>query len=368
MAKGENIYKRKDGRWEARYIKERQKDGTIRYGYVYGHSYAEAKEKAENRRLDVLLEERNRAKAEISFEQAAKTWLERKKHRLKQSTWYRYESMICGHLTACFNSMDIRAITLAETERFTRWMMEEQGLSAKTTRDYLVLLNSILSETAGSCSPSFTPPALQYPKETRQEMRVLTDSEQKRLRLYLEEHFSPDNFGILLSLYTGLRIGELCALRWEHVNLEDQILRVEGTLGRIRAEDGTSKTRICVLPPKTDHSARTIPLCSYLLQLIERCPDRDPQHYILTSDSVCMDPRTLQNRFKKIARDCSLGGVHFHTLRHTFATRCVELPVDAKCLFEILGHASVRTTLERYVHTSLSLKRENMKKLDGLNC
>lgn len=366
MAKGENIYKRKDGRWEARYIKERKSDGTLRYGYSYGHTYAEAKEKAEIARLEVLSNQRTIERSAVSFQDASQKWLIRKTCRLKQSTWHRYAAMVSGHLGTFFNGMDIRQITSDEADRFTRWMMEEQGLSAKTTRDYLILLGTILADAASTSNPPFTPPVIQHPKETRQEMRVLTDSEQRRLRLYLEEHLTPDNLGILLSLFTGLRIGELCALRWEHVNLEDQILKVEATLSRIPAREGDRKTQVCILTPKTDRSARTIPLCNYLVNLIERCPDRHPENYILTSSPICMDPRTLQNRFKRITETCSLSGVHFHTLRHTFATRCVELSVDTKCLSEILGHASIRTTLERYVHTSMNLKKENMKKLDSL--
>ena len=127
--------------------------------------------------------------------------------------------------------------------------------------------------------------------------------------------------------------------------------------------DAESKTRIIVGAPKSEMSQRTIPLTEQAAELCGRMNPQSKAAYILTGTDKFMEPRTLQYRLEKYTRDCGLEGVHFHTLRHTFATRCVEVGFEIKSLSEILGHASTTITLDRYVHASIDLKRDNMNKL-----
>ena len=189
-------------------------------------------------------------------------------------------------------------------------------------------------------------------------MRVLSREEQARFISYLQKDLDPCRFGILLALCTGIRIGELCALRWEYVSTRDKAIKIVETLQRLR-DTGASqnaRTRIVIGPPKSDTSVRTIPMTEYAAGL---CRHMKPQ------SSAFMEPRVLQYRLEKYTQACGLEGVHFHTLRHTFATRAVEVGFEIKSLSEILGHASVTITLDRYVHSSLELKRDNMQKLNA---
>ncbi len=174
-------------------------------------------------------------------------------------------------------------------------------------------------------------------------------------------------FGVLLTLFTGVRIGELCALQWGNISLKEQTIRIDATLQRLRdtstADNPGSRTRIVIGTPKSDTSIRTIPITDYTAELCEKMNPHSSAAYVLTGTENFMEPRTLQYRMEKYTRECGLEGVYFHTLRHTFATHAVEVGFEIKSLSEVLGHATTTITLDRYVHASLVLKRDNMKKL-----
>ena len=168
-------------------------------------------------------------------------------------------------------------------------------------------------------------------------------------------------FGVLLALRTGMRIGELCALTWADISLTDNTVYIRSTMQRIRNLGGTGgKTRVITGPPKSEAAVRVIPITEQTAAL---CSRMAATGYVLTGGEQYMEPRTLQYRLKRYTQDCGLEGVHFHTLRHTFATRCVEAGFELKSLSEILGHSTVAVTMNRYVHASLDLKRDNMRKL-----
>ena len=197
-------------------------------------------------------------------------------------------------------------------------------------------------------------------------MRVLSREEQRCLTEYLMTDMDDCKFGILLSMFSGIRIGELCALRWENISLKDNTVKITSTMQRIRELDGDGKTKILIGSPKSDTSQRIIPLTEQAASLCDRMKSQDKDTYILTGSDKYMEPRTLQYRFERYTRECGLEGVHFHTLRHTFATRCVEVGFEIKSLSEILGHANTSITLDRYVHSSIDLKRDNMNKLNAV--
>ena len=199
-------------------------------------------------------------------------------------------------------------------------------------------------------------------------MRVLSPAEQKRLMKYLFEDMDSCKFGVLLALLTGMRIGEICALRWDDINLKDKTIRVHATMQRLKNIDSVveGKTKIIIGSPKSDKSNRIIPMTGQTALLCERMQTKSKADFVLTGTEQFMEPRTLQYRLKKYTAACGLEGVHFHTLRHTFATRAVEVGFDVKTLSEILGHSTTTVTLERYVHSSLELKRTNMNKLDAV--
>ena len=171
--------------------------------------------------------------------------------------------------------------------------------------------------------------------------------------------------GILLSAATGIRIGELCALKWENIDLEKRTLTVNNTVQRIKSIDGSSATKLIITSPKSNSSVREIPLPDFIIPILESLKANN-DYYLLSGTRAIIEPRTMQYRFKRILSDLNLPDVSFHSLRHGFATTCIALGFDVKTLSEILGHSSVEITLNRYVHSSMERKAEFMKSLSAM--
>ena len=363
--KGENIYKRQDGRWEARYVKGYEVSGKIKYGFCYGKSYKEAKDKADQMKAAIrgtaaLPQETGRHRLAFYCDE----WLKLKRVKVKESTYIRYETILELHIKPKLGSCFPLSLNDNLIDSFTAELLQEEHLSAKTVKDILVVLRSILKYTAKQFPGVFSMLQFSYPKENKGVTRVLSPEEQEHFISYLLDEMDSCKFGILLTLLTGIRIGELCALKWEDISLGDKLITIHSTMQRLKnTKDDTGKTRVTVGDPKSDCSARVIPLTEYAVELVGRMNPHDTAAFVLTGTEHYMEPRTLQYRLAKYTKECGLEGVHFHTLRHTFATRCVEVGVEIKSLSEILGHANTTITLDRYVHASIDLKRDNMKKL-----
>ncbi len=364
--KGENIYRRKDNRWEGRYICKHDSDGTARYGYCYGVSYQDVRRKIAERKAAIRANEGRIAPGKRRFAYYCDEWLQLSRDRVKESTYNKYQSVLNLHVRPRLGHYPVKCLTTVEIERFSHALLYEENLSPKTVRDILIMLHSILKYTSRQHPLPMQLVQIPYPKDVRKEMRVLTRTEQARLIDFLLRGRDETKFGVLLALLTGLRIGELCALRWRDVSLDERIIRVSATLQRLKVpeeDNDLRRTRIVISEPKSDNSARIIPLTDMALELCKRYYVREPEAFVLTGCPQHLEPRTLQYRFQKYAFECRLEDVHFHTLRHTFATRCVEVEFEIKSLSEILGHSNPRITLERYVHSSVELKRDNMEKL-----
>lgn len=364
--KGENIYKRKDSRWEARYIKGYRPDGRVKYGYCYGKTYAEAKEKVNKLKAEMLTGIQSEKPNADRFEFYCDEWLRLNRSRVSESTFVKYTTITNKHIKAKLGSLQTTELSTVVAERFSHELLCVDMLSPKTVRDILSVLRSIIKYVTKHYPSLLSVVDIVYPKNPKKEMRVLTKEEQTRFVEFLSNDIDACKFGVLLSLLTGMRIGEVCALKWRDINLSERFIRVTHTMQRLKnlTAQNQVKTKILISDPKSDSSSRIIPLTSLALKLCTNQYVRNPEAFVLTgSTERYIEPRSLQNKLKKYTKECGLNGVHFHVLRHTFATRCVEVGFEIKSLSEILGHASPQITLERYVHSSLELKRQNMEKL-----
>ena len=368
MKKGENIFKRKDGRWEARYIKGHEPSGKIRYGFCYGKSYTEAKTKVTKIKAAMVDgKPLPSAGTHHRFAFYCDEWLRMRRGVIRESTYVKYEGAIEKHIKPRLGSCYPLGMTTETTDRFSRELLDTDGLSAKSVHDILVLLHSIMKYTASQFPGVFPTVEISYPKSERRETRVLSREEQDRLIMYLLRDADSCRFGVLLMLLTGIRIGELCAMKWSDIDLSERVISVGTTMQRLRDTDADaeSKTKVVIGVPKSDTSMRKIPITDTLAELCRRFA-ASPRAYVLTGTEDYMEPRTLQYRIKKYTGECGLDGVHAHTLRHTFATRAVEAGFEIKSLSEVMGHANTTITLRRYVHSSMELKRANMDKLAAL--
>lgn len=230
------------------------------------------------------------------------------------------------------------------------------------------MLRSVIAYTEKITKVGLKDIEITYPKESKKEMRVLSSEEQRSFAAFLMDEPDVFKIGILISLVTGLRIGEICALRWRDVSFRDKTIRITSTMQRIKNTDhnAETKTKIVIKDPKSDASERVIPITEFGLSLFRMLYRQGctANSFVLTCrEDKYIEPRVLQYHMGVYCKKCGLNDVHFHTLRHSFATRFVEIGCDIKSLSEILGHSNTKITLDRYVHSSLELKRANMMKL-----
>ena len=370
---GRNIYKRKDGRWEGRYAKGRNDDGKIIYGSVYGKTCTEVKERMadiSNTNPVSLLSSVALNKCELLFSDVVSQWLSIVSLKVKPSTFANYTSKLDLHILPPLGKHKMQSITVVDISRFTTEKLEngridgKGGLSAKTVCDILSIIKSIadFAFNEGIISNGFT---IAYPKQQQRIMRVLSRQEQSSLEAVLTAYINIHKLGILLCLYTGLRVGEICALRWKDLSADFSTLSVRQTLQRVKsANNDGRKTRILIDTPKSLCSLRDIPIPKFLSPYL-RDFSRDNRSYFLCTDTTTfIEPRTMQNHFAKYVIAANIDNANFHSTRHTFATRCIEAGVDIKSISEMLGHTSVNITLNRYVHSSFEQKREGMNKLE----
>ena len=369
---GENIYKRKDGRWEARYIASYDGNGKAKYKYLYARTYTEVKAKLLNAQNHThSTTEVTNPKDKEKYEYWLEEWLRTKRLSVKESTYIRYRNTIKNHIKPDLGKYPISKISTSLMEQFISHKLQDGrkdgngGLSPKSMSDIMVIIKESFkyAQSFGViviCSfdrISF--------KKNAQEMRVLSLLEEQRLLSVLFKDFDRYKLGVFICLYTGIRIGELCALQWKNVSLSENTIKIEHTMQRLQSEDlnALQKTRIIVTEPKSFAALRTIPLPEFAIDVIKPYVGT-PNTYVLSGEcKTFIEPRTMQNRFKTYLVEGQINDANFHSLRHTFATRCVEAGFDVKTLSEILGHSSVKITLDKYVHSSMQLKRNNMEKL-----
>ena len=196
-------------------------------------------------------------------------------------------------------------------------------------------------------------------KAERKQVEKISDTEQKKLVSYLKANMSLTAFGILLSLFMGLRIGELCGLKWEDVDFRNKILHIRRTVQRISSANGNRKTKIVISTPKSATSFRDIAIPDALMRYFEMFRD-EVDHFILSGTDKPVEPRTMQYRYKKILRTADVEDHNYHKLRHTFATNSAEKGFHVKALSAVLGHSSVTLTLNRYIHPDRTYERRLM--------
>lgn len=368
---GENIRKRKDGRWEARVICGYQADGKARYKYLYGHSYDEVrKRKTELTTGKIPCQINGKAKKE-TLETLLEEWLDSVQNHVKESTMAKYQFYVYRHIIPKIGQILLINLTSEDIEGFKNYKLTEGrmdkkgGLAPKTVTDMLAALKLALAY--GEEKNYFTQSQIKIrnPRQIRPQIHILTEEEQRRLLESILYQEDCAHLGIIIALYSGLRIGEVCALRWEDIDFSHAALNVRRTIMRIydyHSKD-SHKTKIIIERPKTECSNRQIPLPGFFMEYLAQYR-KNNQDYVITGRKNFMEPRNYYRKYKRIMQTCNLDNFNFHALRHTFATRCIEQGFDIKSLSEILGHADVSITMQRYAHPSMELKRFYMEKLD----
>jgi len=367
--RGENIRKRKDGRWEGRYKEIDPIYGTAKYSSVYGRTYREVKGKMAEARANASLPKASK-NSRKTFADVLWLWMDANRMRHKGATEAKYDYLIERHILPELGAMrpsDINSTVLNEFiyRKSTNGRLDGSGgLSPSYVRSIVLIVQSALAFAVDEkiCLPiniKANKPAIE-----KSELTVLNAGEQKALEESLMCDTDGTKLGVLISLNTGLRIGEVCALTWDDIDFNERIIHVRNTVARVKAVSG-SGTELIIDKPKTQNSLRDIPISSRLYPVLEGMKKRAYSEYVISDTNTFMSPRTYEYRYHRILNQCNIRSVNYHVLRHTFATRCIEVGVDVKSLSEILGHASVSITMNTYVHSSMELKRKQMEKLFG---
>ncbi len=360
--RGENVYKRKDGRWEGRVL---GKDGKYRYFYAASYRQVKEKIKSASEQQVVRQAQRNTGAAEL-FD----TWVQQVQTQVKPTTFENYESCIRRYVIPFFGQAPNKTISVKTVMAFVQHIEGTANLSATTKKKILTIFKTALRAGLKSMPQRATIlEAVVLPKTETKEVQVFSMAEQRQIEAAVYHTADTRALGIVVCFYTGIRLGELCALRWSDIDLEAGTMNICRTVSRTRCfEPGGPKTMLLVGSPKSRKSARKIPLPAFLLQLIQQHWRSAPDHYyVVSGKDVPIDPRSYEKIYKNVLSIAGVKDRKFHAIRHTFATRALELGVDIKTISEILGHSGVSVTLNIYAHSMLEQKKKAIDKFNQMH-
>lgn len=332
---------------------------------------------------------------QILFEEILDVWLEDIRQTHAISTYVKYTRIARKHVQPYFKDVPLEQVTPTHLREFSNYLKQFMQESKENTKflnkvskekstdfsmediySYTIVQNAVMITNMamkmafrqGFIHEWNAVPCSRRKKRTL--VQVFSAEEQTKLEGYIKENWSQTGFGIYLCLYTGMRLGEICALKWENINIREGYLTICATVQRlsVEQEDGNRKSMLFVTPPKSDTSVRKIPFPSFLTPFLEKISKTAKKDsFLLKSKSQApMDPRTFQYQYKRFLNQAGVPYYNFHTLRHTFATRCITSGMDPKTLSEILGHADIKITMDYYFHSSFEFKKNQMEKLAAL--
>lgn len=304
--------------------------------------------------------------AENKFSKIVALWKEDKKQYVKRSTFAAYTLLIENHILPSFGEMAL--VEEQDVQTFVFRKLNE-GLSHKTIKDILIVLKMILRFGAKNQMTEYRQIDIKFPTERdKHSIDILNRSHQKQIMEYIRLHFTFKNLGIYICLSAGMRIGEICALTWDDLDVENGIIHVRKTIQRIYViEEHRKYTEVILDTPKTKNSIREIPMTKNLLKMIRPIKKIvNGNFYVLTNEPKPTEPRTYRNYYKQFMQSLGLPLIKFHGLRHSFATRCIESKCDYKTVSVLLGYSNISTTLNLYVHPNLEQKKRCMEQMSRL--
>ena len=293
----------------------------------------------------------------------AAAWKEDKRPYVKQSTMAAYVLILENHVLPWFGDSD--SLHEQEVQAFVLQKLGG-GLSVKTVKDILIVLKMVMKFGVKNEWMNYYEWDIKYPaNSTGKELEVLSVANHRKILNYIHSHFTFTGLGIYISLSTGLRIGEICALKWSDINVTDGTITVSRTIERIYIIEGVKKhTELIVNTPKTKNSHREIPLGKELLAMVKPLKKVvNEDFYVLTNDEHPTEPRTYRNYYNSLMKKLDIPKLKYHGLRHSFATRCIEAGCDYKTVSVLLGHSSISTTLNLYVHPNMEQKKRCITKM-----
>ncbi len=302
-------------------------------------------------------------KNNLPLKELINSWLLYKKHQIKNSTFYRYQYIINKYILNYFKDIKVIYFEKFDFNAFVDKL--SLTLSVKTIKDIMNVLKSILKYAEKKYKFDFALDLISTPKYETDEITILSKNERLKLENFCIKSGTFRDIGIIICLNTGIRLGEICALTWNDIDLKNKLITINKSLQRVYKDK--KDTKILIDKPKTKKSIRKIPINQKLYKILAEIKlknNYDGDEFFLTGcKDKYIEPRNYQYKLKKCFKECNLKNYKFHILRHTFATECIEIGMDIKSLSEILGHATVDITLNKYVHSSFYTKKKFLEKL-----
>ena len=298
-----------------------------------------------------------------NFKEIINLWKEDKKQYVKLSTFSAYVLLVENHIQPYFGEK--YQIEESDVQDFVLLKLKN-GLSQKSIKDILIVVKMIVKFGVKLDLLSYKQLEIKFPTEQKNcDLEVLSISNQKKILNFTQNNFTFKNLGIYICLCTGMRIGEICALKWNSIDVDNGIIQIRNTLQRIYIIDnGLRHTELCMDTPKTQNSIRDIPMTNDLLKILKPLKKIvNGNYYVLTNEDKPTEPRTYRTYYQKLMKKLEMPHLKFHGLRHSFATRCIESKCDYKTVSVILGHSNISTTLNLYVHPNLEQKKKCINKM-----
>ena len=298
-----------------------------------------------------------------TIREIAEAWKEYKRPYVKQSTMAAYVLILENHVLPEFGDND--SLHEHEVQAFVLKKIEH-GLSVKSVKDILIVLKMVMKFGVKNEWMKHYEWDIKYPANSQpKELEVLSVANHKKILDYVQHNFTFMSLGIYISLCTGLRIGEICALKWSDINVADGTITVQRTIERIYVVEGDKKhTQLVINTPKTVNSCREIPMSKELLAMVKPMKKVvNVDFYVLTNEDKPTEPRTYRNYYNRLMEKLDIPKLKYHGLRHSFATRCIEAGCDYKTVSVLLGHSNISTTLNLYVHPNMEQKKRCINKM-----
>lgn len=297
------------------------------------------------------------------IKELSRLWLDEKKQYVKLSTFAAYCTLVRKHIDPWFGEKE--SVEEEDVQNFVLCKLKD-NLNEKTVKDMIVVLKMILRFGVKKRLMQSLPIDVTYPTtHEKKALEVMSKENFKKLLVYLESHFSFKNLGLYICMCTGLRIGEICALKWSDINVEERVISVNHSIQRVYVFEGEDRhTKLMISTPKTKESNRDVPMSNGLLKVIKPLMKVvNPDCFVVSNDLSPTEPKTYRVYYKKLIKSLGLPELKFHGLRHSFATRCIESKADYKTVSTILGHSNITTTLNLYVHPDNAQKRNAVEKM-----
>lgn len=298
-----------------------------------------------------------------TIREIALAWKSDKQRYVKQSTYAAYVLILENHLLPSLG--DYESLSEKLVQEFVLQKLEN-GLCVKTVKDILIVLKMVMKFGVKNEWMNYCEWDIKYPtSETNKDLEVLTIAHHKKILDFIKENFTFRNLGIYISLTTGLRIGEICGLKWSDIDVCNETITVRRTIERIYIIEGDCKhTELVINTPKTKNSCREIPMNKELLAMVKPLKKVvNNEFYVVTNEEKPTEPRTYRNYYYRLMKRLEIPRLKYHGLRHSFATRCIESNCDYKTVSVLLGHANITTTLNLYVHPNMEQKKRCITKM-----